>query len=346
MDKKITEEYKCSTCNYITTKKGDFKKHCLTIKHIKLNNKEPNQNQNQNQNQIQNQHEYICECGKFYKTRQGLYYHKNRCSHNSNNIICEKLDSNGNNMFTYFCNCGKSFKTRYTLNRHKINCLCENDIDSNNKDLTNVLTNVLEIQKDEFKNMISTVIKENKELRTIITDQSKQITEMIPRIGNNNNNTQNNNFNINVFLNEDCKNAINMSDFVKSICVSLEQLDFTKTNGLEKGLSKVIIENMSKLSLTERPLHCTDIKRETLYIKDNDVWEKDKDKSKIKQVIEKTSNKNYNAVSHWAKENPDFMDNENKQEFYAKAITTIGKPIKNIEGKIIKNLCKENYIKE
>jgi len=338
MDKKITEEYKCITCNYNTTKKGDFKKHCLTIKHIKLNNKETNQNQNQ--------HEYICECGKFYKTRQGLYYHKNRCSHNSNNIICEKLDSNGNNMFTYFCNCGKSFKTRYTLNRHKINCLCENDIDSNNKDLTNALTNVLEIQKDEFKNMISTVIKENKELRTIITDQSKQITEMIPRIGNNNNNTQNNNFNINVFLNEDCKNAINMSDFVKSICVSLEQLDFTKTNGLEKGLSKVIIENMSKLSLTERPLHCTDIKRETLYIKDNDVWEKDKDKSKIKQVIEKTSNKNYNAVSHWAKENPDFMDNENKQEFYAKAITTIGKPIKNIEGKIIKNLCKENYIKE
>ena len=257
-------------------------------------------------------------------------------------------------MLTYFCNCGRSFKTKYNFNRHKINCLNENQNDnvinnvnnSNKNDLTNVLTNVLEIQKDEFKNMISTVIKENKELRTIITDQSKQITEMIPRIGNNNNNTQNNNFNINVFLNEDCKNAINMSDFVKSICVSLEQLDFTKTNGLEKGLSKVIIENMSKLSLTERPLHCTDIKRETLYIKDNDVWEKDKDKSKIKQVIEKTSNKNYNAVSHWAKENPDFMDNENKQEFYAKAITTIGKPIKNIEGKIIKNLCKENYIKE
>tara|TARA_B100000787_G_C16198369_1_gene302773 strand:+ start:1584 stop:2606 length:1023 start_codon:yes stop_codon:yes gene_type:complete len=340
MDKKTTEEYKCITCNYITTKKGDFKKHCLTIKHIKLNNKETNQNQN----------EYLCECGKFYKTRQGLYYHKNRCIHNGKNIVCEKIDLTDINMSSYFCNCGKSFKTRYTLNRHNINCPYENDNDndnnSNNNDLTNVLTDVLEIQKDEFKNMISTVIKENKELRTIITDQSKQITEMIPRIGNNNNNTQNNNFNINVFLNEDCKNAINMSDFVKSICVSLEQLDFTKTNGLEKGLSKVIIENMSKLSLTERPLHCTDIKRETLYIKDNDVWEKDKDKSKIKQVIEKTSNKNYNAVSHWAKENPDFMDNENKQEFYAKAITTIGKPIKNIEGKIIKNLCKENYIKE
>ena len=130
------------------------------------------------------------------------------------------------------------------------------------------------------------------------------------------------------------------------VAVSLKQLDFTKNNGLEKGLSNVIIENMSKLSLTERPVHCTDVKRETLYIKDNDVWEKDEDKSRIKEAIKKTSNKNYNAVCHWAKENPDFMENENKQDFYAKAITTIGKPLDNIDSKIIKKICPNIYLEK
>ena len=125
----------------------------------------------------------------------------------------------------------------------------------------------------------------------------------------------------------------------------MKQLDFIKNN-VEKGLSNVIIENMSKLSLTERPVHCTDVKRETLYIKDNDVWEKDDDKSRIKEAIKKTSNKNYNAVCHWTKVNPDFMENENKQEFYTKAITTIGKPIENIDNKIIKKICPNIYLEK
>jgi len=178
------------------------------------------------------------------------------------------------------------------------------------------------------------------------------MTEIIPKIGNNNsttnNNTINNNqrFSINVFLNEKCKDAINMSDFIKSIEVSLEQLDFTKTNGLEKGLSQVIMENMNKLSLYERPMHCTDTKRETIYIKDNNTWEKDKSKEKIKNVIKKTSNKNYTALTNWTKENPDFMENDDKQMFYAKAMSKLGKPIDGIDDKIVKKICNETYLKE
>ena len=118
------------------------------------------------------------------------------------------------------------------------------------------------------------------------------MSELIPQIGNNNN--TNNKLNINVFLNTQCKDALNMDEFIQSIQVSMEQLEYTKKHGLEQGLSRTIMENINKLSLYERPLHCTDTKRETLYIKDNNNWERDKSKIKIKikEVIKSTSNKN------------------------------------------------------
>ena len=188
-------------------------------------------------------------------------------------------------------------------------------------------------------------------LTNMATQFTDAIKEIAPNLGNNNttnsNNTNNTNqFNINVFLNEDCKNAINMSDFIKSIEVSLEQLDLTKTKGLEKGITQVIMDNMNKLSVHERPLHCTDTKRETLYIKDDDKWEKDKNKTKIKEVIKKASNKNYTALKKWQDENPDYLDDDAKAIYYAKAMSAAGKPIDAVDEKIIKNVCKQTYVKE
>ena len=172
--------------------------------------------------------------------------------------------------------------------------------------------------------MIKELIKEN-------AKQQEQISELIPKIGNNNNNnTQNNKFNINVFLNEQCKDAINMSDFIKSLHITIEQLDFTKQNGLAQGLSKSIIDNMNKLSIYQRPMHCTDTKRETLYIKDNDNWSKDGAKEKIKSVINKASSKNFNALMDWKNLNPDYMNSEDKTDYFTKTISTIGKPTINI----------------
>ena len=110
-----------------------------------------------------------------------------------------------------------------------------------------------------------------------------------------------------------------MSDFIKSLEVSLEQFDFTKKNGLADGLSKTIIDNMNKLSLYERPLHCTDKKRETLYIKEQDTWSKDGSKViKIKNVIKNVSHKNYNALKNWKSENPDFLENDDKKDYFVK----------------------------
>ena len=136
-----------------------------------------------------------------------------------------------------------------------------------------------------------------------------------------------------------------MSDFIKSLHITIDQLDFTKQNGLAQGLSKSIIDNMSKLSIYQRPMHCTDTKRETLYIKDDNNWSKDGSKEKLKNVINKASSKNYNALMEWKTLNPDFMNNEDKTDYFTKTISTIGKPTSSIDDKVIKLLCKEIYVK-
>jgi hypothetical protein len=243
-------------------------------------------------------------------------------------------ENTSENCDKFVCMCGKSYKHRQSLFRHQTKCNYKPETTNNNSGLTTeFLTEFMKKQQEANAEMIKTVIK-----------------EIAPNLGNNNTtNTNSNNtnqFNINVFLNEDCKNAINMSDFIKSIEVSLEQLDLTKTKGLEKGITQVIMDNMNKLSIHERPLHCTDTKRETLYIKDHDKWEKDKDKTKIKEVIKKASNKNYTALKKWEEANPDYMDDDAKAIYYAKAMSAAGKPIDGIDEKIIKNVCKQTYVKE
>ena len=266
-----------------------------------------------------------------YNKHLSTLKHKNNENDNNDNKKVVKNVKNEVNVFV--CeHCNKSYTYKSGLSRHKKTCKFiiqnNNDISCNN----------------------GSVINENiiiKELKDIICQQQKQISELIPNIGsnNNNNNTYNQKFNIHLFLNEKCKDAINMSDFIKSIEVSLQQLEFTRKNGVVDGISNAIVENMNKLSLYERPMHCTDIKRETLYIKDDDNWKKEENKEKIKAVIEKASDKNFNALNEWKNNNPDISNNESKQEYFTQVISEIGKTNENINDKIIKNLCKETYIK-
>ena len=266
---------------------------------------------------------------------------------NTNGNVLETLwseknekNENNKNINTFACKkCNKEFLSRSGLWKHNNNCkveLVESPNDNSN--------NQLPISND----VIMKLLNDNQELKNIIVQQQNQISELIPKVGNNNTNTINNNqkFNINVFLNEQCKDAINLSDFIKSLHVTLEQLDFTNKNGLADGISKTIIDNMSKLSIYERPMHCTDVKRETLYIKENNAWSKDKAKEKVKSVIKKTSSKNFNALMDWKTLNPDFMKSEDKTDYFTKTISTIGKSTDSIDEKVIKKLCKEIYVKD
>ena len=308
---KIRKEYFCNNCNYKTCDKKDFNKHLLTTKHknnmfIDISLTCLEKKSEKSENK---NNMFFCKCGKNYKSRQGFYLHKKKC------------------MF---------------IDNEENNCIIKSSDISNNQ---------LPISND----VIMKLLNDNQELKNIIVQQQNQLlkqqeqfSELIPKVGNNNTNTINNNqkFNINVFLNEQCKDAINLSDFIKSLHVTLEQLDFTNKNGLADGISKTIIDNMSKLSIYERPMHCTDVKRETLYIKENNAWSKDVAKEKVKSVIKKTSSKNFNALMDWKALNPDFMKSEDKTDYFTKTISTIGKSTDSIDEKVIKKLCKEIYVKD
>ena len=289
---------------------------------------------------------YYCENCDYYANRIDIIKkHLTTAKHIRNHLAIKKVEKGGKGGYSKFScvNCSKEFLSNSGLWRHKRKCVFSNKLiacdNSNNK--IKILNENSITQNDIIKELKDIIIEQQNQ----ISKQQEQISEMIPKIGNNNT-TQNNKVNIQVFLNEKCKDAINMTDFVKSIQVSIEQLDFTKCNGLANGLSKTIIDNMNKLSLYERPLHCTDLKRETLYIKDENEWTKDATKEKIKKAIKKASGKNYNALQDWKNENPDFLNNDLKTDYFTKTISTIGKSDDNTEEKIIKNLCKETYIKD
>ena len=310
---KVAKEYICECCNYKCFNKTNYEKHLTTAKHKKQELSKNRITLNDGKvGKVANE-EFVCICGKSYKYRQGLFKHQQKCN-NKQPITLETQKS------------GVS---------EELVCQLVKD----NTDMKKLFGDLVNVIKDKDK-QLENVVKENTEL-------TKKIVEMKPSMGNNNNNNNNtNNFNINMFLNEQCKDAINMTDFVKSIQVSFEQLDYTKVNGLEKGITKILMDNINKLGKFERPLHCTDIKRETLYIKDDNKWEKDLSKEKIKKAINKTSNKNFTTLCKWQNENKDFMEYDDKQAYYAKAMLNIGKPVGEVEDKIIKNICKENYVKE
>ena len=239
----------------------------------------------------------------------------------------------------YVCDCGKEYNYRQSLYNHRKTCKGEKKeniiIQGENKDEMKQLVFKLISENQELKN---TVLQENKELR-------KQISELIPKVGNTINSNNKQKFNINVFLNEKCKDAISMDEFIDKIEVSMKNLLTTKEKGQVYGISNIIMENMNKLSLYERPLHCTDKKRETLYVKNNE-WEKDDNKEHINKALKKVESKQLKNLNVWLEEHPNYMNNHVEQEEFAKLMSECGKSIDDGREKIIKKLCDNVYIEK
>ena len=310
--------FRCETCDFNTSNKCNYLKHLDTRKHKILTKiyldlikvATPT---------------YDCLCGKSYKHRQSLYSHKKVClkSVNGETEISEtKVNENAIN----------------NVNNNNVNNNANEIINNNNNDFKDLVCKMM-IENNEIKTML---IKENQELRS-------QIKELIPKVGSNNsvtNNNINNKFNIQIFLNEQCKDAINIKDFIDSIKISLQQLEQIQNKGLVEGLATAILENIGRLSLYERPIHCTDIKRETLYIKHDDIWEKDETKQNIKKAIKDLSHKPYSTLKEWLDNNPNYMDDENKQNYFIQTTRSLGHKCDSIDTKVIKKICINTYIKD
>ena len=268
-----------------------------------------------------NVYKYVCEkcnfktCNKYNYSKHNLSLKHKRQEMDSQK--CEKM---------YYCNCGKKYKYDTGLYKHKKKCQ-EVKKEEN--------TIIQSDNKDDMKDLVFKLINENQELR-------KTITEMIPKIGNNNNNLKQK-FNINVFLNEKCKDALSMDEFIDKIEISMKNLLTTKEKGQTQGISNIIMENMNKLSLYERPLHCTDKKRETLYVKNNE-WEKDENKEHINKALKKVEKKQLKNIQLWLDAHPNYMNCSNQQDEFAELLRECGKSIDDNREKIIKNLCNQVYL--
>ena len=234
----------------------------------------------------------------------------------------------------YECECGKIYKHASSLSGHKKKCYKINsDKTEDNDNLTTVSAN------EAF------LLEQNKKLENLIIEQSRQINELIPKVGNQNNTINNNQrFNINVFLNETCKDALSITDFVDSLQLKLEDLIYSKEKGTIEGISNIIVKGLNELEVEKRPVHCTDIKRETLYIKDAEGWEKEnKDQEKMKKMITTTQRKHGKLLIDWQEQHPNWQNSDVLTDEFHELVQRLTFK-EGGENKIIKNIAKETQI--
>lgn len=235
-------------------------------------------------------------------------------------------------------NCHKQYKNRTGLWRHKKNNNCESD---ENEDYE-----VDKVDLPSDKELIMHLIKDNAEMRKMMMIVVKNGTNNI-----NCNNTTNKMFNLNLYLNETCKDAMNISDFVSSIKFSLEDLENTGRKGYVEGISNIFLKNLNNVEHHMRPIHCGDLKREILYIKDNNKWEKECEKKTIlTKAIKNVANENIKQIKNWRNKNPDCITSESrKNDLYLKIVSNSMNGLTEEEGKkninkIISNVAREVVI--
>lgn len=297
----------------------------------------------------------ICD----YKTSRKLNYERHILTNKHKKIQMDtNLDTNieqneQNEQFTKFqCVCGKSYKFSQGLSKHKKSC--------------NIYQNDKIYEPEQITpELILKVIEQNKELTNVILQQNNTINKLCDNNNNNTNitnntqvnkitnNSNNNNktFNLNLYLNETCKNAMNIDEFVNNIKLSLEDLEYTGRKGYIEGVSNIILKNLKKLGEYDRPLHCSDYKREVLYIKRNNTWNKEEDNKPILiNAIKTIANHNIKQITKWREENPDCINADSKKNnLYLKIVSNsmcginIEETNKNM-NKIVSNVVKEVVI--
>ena len=279
---KNRKNYSCEICDFHTSDKSAFTRHCSTRKHKEYTNVD--------KTVYKKTEEIICSrCGKEYKTRMGLWKHNKICDakipSESVNIILQPDDD--------------------ILSSEPIKNYIMKLVEQNQ-----ALQNMFMIQNNKHQD-------ELKEIKTILAEQPPQPPQQITNIQNNKT-INNNQFNLNVFLQQTCKDAINMSEFIDSLEINTKSLERTGTHGYVHGISKIFMDGIRKLKIHERPIHCTDLKREVLYIKDNDTWTKDtEDNKNFKKALATVVHRNMIQIVQWEDDNPETSNPESKNyDFY------------------------------
>ena len=299
---------------------------------------------------------YNCEiCNFKCKQNSDMIRHLSTAKHKKkieeNNFTDENKKYGASKM--QLCVCNKTFKTISGLWKHQKKCEFNKDskntiIDDNTKSNNGTLSNY------ELTNIVLDIVKSNQELQKQMIEVCKNIQPNVSNTINQNNinqtNSNNKTFNLQFFLNEKCKDAMNLSEFIDNIKLQLSDLENIGKLGYVEGISKIIIKNLKALDIEKRPLHCSDIKREIMYVKDQDKWEKENDeKQKIKQVISSVVSKNLGLLPAFQDKYPDCMKSDSKKsdEYNQIIMETMGGLPGNGEKnkeKIIRKIAREVVI--
>ena len=311
--------YSCNNCNFYSKNKTNYDKHLLSEKHKKkcliVNEGEPKETK------------HICShCNKEYLNYSGLWKHKKHCIpvHNEREPI--------------------ELQNVFTPN---------NDISQNSVSVTDIFLEVLK----ESKELQQVLIEQNKDLQNklleqqnVVIEQNNKLLELASKQGSNTINSHNktNNFNLQFYLNETCKDAMNIADFVNSVKLTIDDFETTGKLGFVNGISRIFIKELKKLDTEKLPIHCTDFKRETVYIKDNNTWEKENDdKIRVKWAIDSIAQLNYNQIHQWQEKYPECRVNNTpaNDKFFGLAKVALGGYGKEEEDKfrekIMRNVLKE-----
>jgi len=249
--------------------------------------------------------------------------------------------------------CHISCTRKIDFNRHLLTKKHAKNIKTNNSNnhVTKYDDDNNNDEQIKFSNeVIIKLLKDNEEMKKIIveqTQQQKQIMEMLPKmcIGNIITNTTNNikqKFNLNFFLNEQCKDAINMCDFVKSLNITFDDLNVTRDKSLEDSVGSIFLRGLKELDVFKRPIHCTDVKRDVMYIKEEDNWKKDEGNEKLKNSIGEISRKQVKTLKEFKDSDPEIKTNENKRDEFILTMNHVCTPIPDSgEKRIIKTISKE-----
>jgi hypothetical protein len=298
---------------------------------------------------IKNTGFFECKICDFISSKESEYKRHTMTQKHKTLTKSDIVNKNAEKLCCQYCN--KSYRSRVGLWKHEKVCTKNEEIMNNMTDNeVGSFKYEKEINSAITKDMFMELINDNKEMIKIIKDQQEQIKSLIPKMGNTINNTTNNtNFNLNLFLNEQCKDAINIDDFIQSLKITLEDLYFTRKNGIAQGISNLMINGLKELDVYKRPIHCTDLKRDIVYIKDHDKWEKDDDKKIMKKTIENVAKMQRNKISDWVDLHPNWFEDEKLQYEYLTILNKITEPIEcddKLEKKVIKNITKEVQISD
>jgi hypothetical protein len=308
------QQFYCECCDYNTCNKFDFNKHNNTVKH------KSRKCYIAPSDRLLDKSHYECQCGISYKHASSYYRHRRTCA----SVGADQLPHDDPRAVAQ---------------------------STGNTSSANVVDDPLnELEPSALPSLVRTLLKENHEFKQLILDQSKQMLEICKEgrvIHHTTNHHNNQKFNLNFFLNTTCKDAINLSDFIETIEVQMNELENIGHNGYVAGMTDIILSRIKDLDVSKRPVHCTDLKRETMYIKDHNEWNKDTaEKSYLRKAISVVSKKNCGKTMEWRERNPECLEiGSPKYDFCFKMMRNVLGDFEDVQikmdNKIIKSLAKE-----